>query len=138
MTHAILIDSIRCDRVVQKMHRCSTLIDQRDRCRDDGRSVFQILEMNRMRLDIVHPNDSHRVRLFQDKVKEIDRLFNTLDIMTILHVIAELLLIDETLDQCEWCVSLTEEQQNFSELEATLGSTILHEITYGLLSSNIL
>jgi hypothetical protein len=93
--------------------------------------------MNRMRLDIVSPNDTHSVCLLQDEIEEIDRLFDKLDVMTVLHVITELMLIDATLDQCESGVSLTEEQENFSELEVTLASTILHEITDGLLPSDI-
>ena len=45
-----------------------------DRCCDDSGRVIHTLEMNRVRWDIVSLNDDRIVCLFQDKVKEINRL----------------------------------------------------------------
>ena len=90
-----------------------------------------------MRLNFVNWYDGHLVCLSKNEVIEIDGLFDRVEVLAALEVIAEPLMIEETSNQRELLLSLTEKKNDFSEMMIITVSSILNEITDRLLPLQI-
>ena len=75
--------------------------------------------------------------LSKNEVIEIDGLFDRVEVLAALEVIAEPLMIEETSNQRELLLSLTEKKNDFSEMMIITVRSILNEITDRLLPLQI-